>query len=69
MEMEVMRHSLLTSALGGGECSVSRPGCFTSGERFPTLPIDYEVGRPLPGLNTGDENDLLSLPRVEPRLP
>lgn len=69
MEMEVMRHSLLASALGGGEWSVSRPDCFTSGERFPALLIDYVVGRPSPGLNTGDENDLLSLPRVEPRLP
>jgi hypothetical protein len=31
----IASHTLLTSALGGGEWSVSFPGCFTPWERAP----------------------------------
>jgi hypothetical protein len=33
--VDVWIHVFLTSALGGGELSVSRPGCFTPGEGDP----------------------------------
>jgi hypothetical protein len=34
--MEVCFHVFLTSALEGDDCSVSRPGSFTSGGRTPS---------------------------------
>jgi hypothetical protein len=33
--VDVQIHIFLTSALAGGECSASRPGRFTPGERTP----------------------------------
>jgi len=33
--VEVLRQAFLTSALDGGELLVSRPGRFTTGERYP----------------------------------
>jgi hypothetical protein len=33
--VNIQIHTFLTSALVGGECSASRPGRFTSGERAP----------------------------------
>jgi hypothetical protein len=40
-----MGEIFLTSALAGGEWSVSRPGRFTSGKE-PLLPIDRRLGGP-----------------------
>jgi len=48
VQMEVKRDSLLTSALDGSEWSVSRPGCFTSGENFPHYPLFMRLGVPHP---------------------
>jgi hypothetical protein len=36
----------LTSALVAGECSASRPGRFTPGERTPRYPLDRRLGGP-----------------------
>jgi hypothetical protein len=43
--VDVQIHTLLTSALVGGECSASRPGRFTPGESPPpSVPIGQEAG-------------------------
>jgi len=67
IEMEVKRHSLLTSALDGGEWCHALAALPLM--KDPALPIDYEFGCPSPSLNTGEEKDLVYLLRVEPRLP
>jgi len=41
--VEVYSHSLLTSALDGGELSTSRPGRFTP-EKVPSYPSKNEAG-------------------------
>jgi hypothetical protein len=39
--VDVWTHVFLTSALVGGELSVSRPGCFTPGDR---VPVTHWIG-------------------------
>jgi hypothetical protein len=59
----------LTSVLDGGECSASRPGRFTPGERASQYPMDRRLGGPKcqSGLY-GEERNLLPPPRTEPQL-
>jgi hypothetical protein len=58
-------HIFLTSALGGGEWSASRPGCFTPGERAPsTYWIGGWVG-PRAGLDDVEKRKFLTLPGIE----
>jgi hypothetical protein len=60
-------HIFLTSALTGGEWSVSRPGRFTPGERAPgTHWIGGWVG-PRTGLDDVETRKFLTLPRLELR--
>jgi hypothetical protein len=59
--VEVYLYALLTSAVGGGERSASRPSRFVHGERAPGLyPLDGRVGglQNLPG-SGGQEKSTL----------
>jgi hypothetical protein len=50
--VEVQLLAFLTSALSGGEWSLSRPGRFTAGERVPRLDAaeKTKIHLPLPGI-------------------
>jgi hypothetical protein len=59
------RHIFLTSELVGGEWSVSRPSCFTPGERVPSTHwIGGWVG-PRAGLNDLEKRKFLTLPGLK----
>jgi hypothetical protein len=65
--VDVWIHIFLTSALAGGEWSVSRPGRFTPGERAPgTHWVGGWVG-PRAGLDDVEKRKFLTLPRLELR--
>jgi hypothetical protein len=58
----------LTSVLGVGEWSASRPGRFTPGEE-PQYPLDRRLGGPQSRSGRcGEEKNLLPLPGIETRL-
>jgi hypothetical protein len=44
--VDVYIHVFFTSALVGGEWSVSRPGRFTPGKRAPRYPLESRLGGP-----------------------
>jgi hypothetical protein len=63
--VDVQIHVFLTSALAGGEWSVSRPGRFNPGERAPdTHWIGGWVG-PRAGLDDVEKRKFLTLPGFE----
>jgi hypothetical protein len=64
-KMTVYFYAFLTSAVDGRKQSASRPGRFTSGERAPGIPW-IGVG-PRVGLETGEEKNIIPLPRFELR--
>jgi hypothetical protein len=67
--VDVYIHIFLTSALAGGEWSVSRPGRFTPGERAPgTHWIGGWVGHRA-GLDDVEKRKFLTLPGLELRPP
>jgi hypothetical protein len=64
-EVDIYGHIFFTSALVGGEWSVSRHGCFTPGERVPgTHWIRAWVG-PRPGLDDEEKRIFLRPPGLE----
>jgi hypothetical protein len=63
--VDVWIHIFLTSALAGGEWSVSRPDRFIPGERAP-LPIGYKVGwTTVPIWTTLEKRNFFTLPGLE----
>jgi hypothetical protein len=60
-------HIFLTSALAGGEWSVSRPGRFTPGERISGLHWIGGWVEPRVGLNDVETKNVLPLPGLELR--
>jgi hypothetical protein len=65
-DLDVCIHIFLTSALVGGERSVSRPCRFTPGERTPET---YRIGvwvSPRAGLDDLEKKKFLTLPGLEP---
>jgi hypothetical protein len=57
---DVQNHIFLTSALGGGEWSASRPGHFTPGERVPGTHLIGGLVDHRAGLDDLDKRKLLS---------
>jgi hypothetical protein len=67
--VEVKLHALLTSALDGGEWSVSRPGLFTTEERTIGCQLDRKLGGLQRGLDAVAKRKIsLPLPGIETRL-
>jgi hypothetical protein len=65
--VDVETHVFLTSAIGGGEWSASRPGRFTPGERDPGT---HRIGgwvEPRVGMDDVEKRKFLTLPRLELR--
>jgi hypothetical protein len=65
--VDVEIHIFLTSALAGGECSASRPGRFTPGERAPGTHWMGGWVDPRAGLDDVEKRKFLTLPGLEPR--
>jgi hypothetical protein len=65
--VDVLIHIFLTSALDGGECSASRPGRFTPGEKAPGTHWIGGLVHPRAGLDGVENIKFLTLPGLELR--
>jgi hypothetical protein len=63
--LDVWTHIFLTSALVGGEWSVSRAGRFISGERVPNTHWISDLVVPRAGLVDMEKREFLTLPGLE----
>jgi hypothetical protein len=69
-EEEYSSYSFLTSALGGGEWSASRPGRALPQGKYLWYPLYRRLGGPQSGsVHRGQRKNPLPLPGIEPRSP